>query len=301
MEIKTIGGKRYVYLVKSMRWNGGWKKIRKYVGEGSLAKKAAEKGKDVFEKSIVKREYIGEGQAKQIEEIRSRLNEYGKKGGKAANNRFMEWLFTELTYNSNAIEGTSLSLRETSMIINDNVVPKNASLREVNEAKNHREALEFLSYYGGDVNEKLILKLHGIIMKGMDDKRGKYRETGVFIIGSDVNLPHHSDVPKLMKNLVKWYKKNKNMHPLELAAMFSMKFVTIHPFTDGNGRISRLLMNYILKKNGYPEINIYVKDRNNYMKVVRKANDGNYEMIIDFLFRTLKKNYRFLYDDKSRQ
>ena len=84
------------------------------------------------------------------------------------------------------------------------------------------------------------------------------------------------------------------MHPFELAGVFSMKFVSIHPFIDGNGRCSRLLMNYILKKNNYPEINVYVKDRVNYLRAVRKANDENYAMIIDFLYMTLKKNYKFL-------
>lgn len=182
------------------------------------------------------------------------------------------------------------------MIINDSIIPKNTSMREVNEAKNHKEALEFLSRYGGDINERLVLKLHAVIMNGIDDKRGKYREIGVSISGSDVRLPHYSQIPELMRGLIKWYKERKDMHPFELAALFSMRFVTIHPFTDGNGRISRLLMNYMLKKNGYPEINIYVRDRNNYIKSVRKANDENYSMIVDFLFRTLKKNYRFLHE-----
>ena len=110
-----------------------------------------------------------------------------------------------------------------------------------------------------------------------------------------MKFPHNSKVPQLVKRLVKWYKSaKKSMHPFELAAVFSVKFVSIHPFTDGNGRCSRLLMNYILKKNGYPEINIYVKDRNNYLKAVRKANDEDYSMLVDFLFRTLKTNYEFL-------
>ncbi len=295
IEVKRKGKKRYFYLVKNIRHNGGWKKIRKYIGKGNLPKETIEMEKAVFEKNLVKHSYLDREQIRQIEEIKLKFDEYSKKGGKAAQSRFMEWFFTELTYNSNAIEGTSLSLRETSMIINDNIIPKNTSLREVNEAKNHKEALEFLSRYRGDINEKIILKLHSIIMNNIDDKKGKYREVRVSI-GSDVKLPQHSQIPKLMHNLMKWYKKNKNIHPFELAILFSMKFVTIHPFTDGNGRISRLLMNYILKKNNYPEVNICVKDRNNYIKSVRKGNDENYRMITDFLFRAIKKNYKFLYE-----
>ena len=216
------------------------------------------------------------------------------KGGKIVSDKFNEWFFTELTYNSNAIEGSTADKRETAMIINEGIVPKNISLRELNEAKNHKKALEFLVSYRGDINETLIKKLHWILMENIDERRGKYREVPVFILGSDVKLPDHKDVPRLMKELIAWYKQNKNSHPVELAALLSMKFVSIHPFTDGNGRVCRLLMNYILKKNNYPEINIYVKNRNNYLRAVRAANDEKYAQIIDFLVRTLKKNYDFL-------
>ncbi len=295
-EIKGKKGKVYNYLVYSIREGKKTKKIRKYVGEGNISESILKKEMAIFQNEIKKPKYLTEEQAEAIENIKIRFDVYLKKGGKSGIENFKEWFFTELTYNSNAIEGTSLSLRETSMIINEGIVPKNASLREVNEAKNHKETLDFLLEYVGEVNENLIMKLHSIILKNIDDNSaGKYRQVPVFIVGSDVKFPHYSEIPKMIKNLIKWYKlAKKTMHPFELAALFSMKFVSIHPFIDGNGRCSRLLMNYILKKNTYPEINIYVKDRSNYLKAVRKSNDKNYPMIIDFLFKTLKKNYKFL-------
>lgn len=295
-EIKIRGGKKYNYLVKTIRHEKKWRKIRKYIGEGDIPPGKISEETKRFQNEVQKPKYLTKEQIAAIENIKIMFDAYLKKGGKSGLENFKEWFFAELTYNSNAIEGTSLSLRETSLIINEGIVPKNVSLREVNEAKNHKEALEFLLKYNGDVNEGFILKLHSIILKNIDDNNaGKYRKVPVLIAGSDVKFPHHSKVPQLIKTLVKWYKSNKKaMHPFELAALFSMKFVSIHPFIDGNGRCSRLLMNYILKKNTYPEINIYVKDRNNYLKAVRKANDGDYAMIVDFIFRTLKKNYKFL-------
>ena len=94
-----------------------------------------------------------------------------------------------------------------------------------------------------------------------------------------------------MNNLLYWYNKyKKKLHVFELAVLFSTKFVTIHPFLDGNGRISRLLMNFILKKNKYPWINVYNKQRAEYLKVVRKSNNEDYFPVTDFLIKTLKKN-----------
>ena len=295
-EIKTRSGKKYNYLVKTIRDGKRWKKLRKYIGKGNLSKIKIMNEIEKFKNEIQKHDYLTEKQTEVIENIKMAFDSYLKRGGKSGLENFKEWFFTELTYNSNAIEGTSLSLRETSLIINEGIMPKNVSLREVNEAKNHKEALEFLLKYDGEVNENFILKIHSTILKNIDNNNaGKYRKVPVFIVGSDVKFPNHSEVPRLIKELIKWYKLNKkSMHPFELASLFSMKFVSIHPFIDGNGRCSRLLMNYILKKNSYPEINIYVKDRNNYLKAVRKANDENYSMIVDFLFLTLKKNYKFL-------
>lgn len=295
-EIKTVGEKKYNYLVKTLRHDKKWRKLRKYIGEGKISKEKIKEETKKFSNEIQQHMYLTEEQVEAIENIKLRFDTYLKKGGKSGLENFTEWFFTELTYNSNAIEGTSLSLKETSSIINEKIVPKNVSLREVNEAKNHKEALDFLLKYNGEVNENLILKIHSTILKNIDDNNaGKYRQVPVFIVGSDVKFPHYSEIPKMIKNLIKWYKlSKKTTHTFELAALFSMKFVSIHPFIDGNGRCSRLLMNYMLKKNSCPEINIYVKDRNNYLKAVRKANNEDYAMIVDFLFKTLKKNYKFL-------
>src|SRR3989344_3555526 len=115
--------------------------------------------------------------------------------------------------------------------------------------------------YKGELSEGFILRLHAIILKDISEKfAGRYRENPVRIFGSDARFPDSAVVPQLVKNLIYWYHKHKkDYHPFERAIIFSMKLVTIHPFVEGNGRISRLIMNFILRKKDYPWINIYNK------------------------------------------
>ena len=159
-EIKFRGKRRYNYLVHNVRHHNKWKKIRKYIGEGDISRKELSEQIEVFKRSLKKAKYLSMEQIAEVERIRNIFDSYLKKAGSAGVEKFNEWFFTELTYNSNAIEGTSLNLRETSLIINENIVPRNANLREVNEARNHKEALQFLLHYKGDLNEGLILIVH---------------------------------------------------------------------------------------------------------------------------------------------
>ncbi len=178
------------------------------------------------------------------------------------------------------------------MILNENLVPEGKSIKEIYEAQNHKKALEFIKSYKGELNELFLLKLHKIILNNISEKfAGRYRENPVRIFGSDAKFPDAYLVPQLIKNLFFWYNKNKlKLHQFELAVIFSMKLVTIHPFVDGNGRISRLVMNFLLQKKSYPWINVYNKQRAEYLKEVRKANNEDYKPIINFLINNLKQN-----------
>ena len=296
-EIRIIDGKKQNYLVYNKRKAERWIKKSKFIGNGNIPNDRINKLKDEFEIETIaslKYPYINKEQAKEIEKLKK---EYNKKIGSLSKEEFEQFetsFFTELTYNSNAIEGSSLSLKETSLIINDNLVPKGKTLREVYEAKNHRKALDFIKEYKGELSEGFILRLHAIILKDISEKfAGRYRENPVRIFGSDARFPDSAVVPQLVKNLIYWYHKHKkDYHPFERAIIFSMKLVTIHPFVDGNGRISRLIMNFILRKKDYPWINIYNKQRAEYLKAVRKANDEDYKEILSFTIKSLKENLK---------
>lgn len=294
-EIREVNGNKQNYLVFNNRENGKWVKKSKFIGSGNISKDKLDKLKKEFELEILcnmASENISKEQILEIETLKRVYNRKIKLLSKEEFELFENTFFTELTYDSNAIEGSSLSLEDTNLILNEGIVPKGKTLREINEAKNHREAIKFIESYKGDLTELFILKLHSIILKDISERfAGRYRENPVRIFGSDVKFPDLEKVPQLVKNLTYWYKLNKSrMHPFELAVLFSMKLVSIHPFVDGNGRISRLIMNFLLKKKGYPWINIYMKQRAEYLKAVRNANDEQYKQIVNFCIKSLKEN-----------
>lgn len=296
-EIRKINGKKQNYIIWNTRVKGKWKKKAKFIGIGKMSEGTITLKKKEFEKEImknVKYEYLGEDDIRRIENFKEIYNNKINSMKKEEYEQFQKSFFTELTYNSNAIEGSSLSLQETSLIINEGIVPEGKTLREVYEARNHVGALKFLKGYKGDLDELLILKLYSIVLKDIGGGfAGRYRETQIRIFGSDVKFPRADKVPQLVKNLVYWYKKNKKKyHQFELAVLMSMKLVSIHPFVDGNGRVSRLVMNFLLSKKGYPWVNIYHKRRQKYLEAVRKANDEDYSLIFSFLVKTLEWNLK---------
>ncbi len=296
-EVRKVNGKKQNYLVFIKREGDKIVKKSKFIGSGSIPKEHIEKLKKEFEIDILSSMPSKNLSKEQLIEIERLKSIYHKKIGSLSKEEFEKFentFFTELTYDSNAIEGSSLSLEDTNLVINEGLVPKGKTLREINEARSHIEAIRFINNYEGNLNEQFILKLHSIIFKNISERfAGRYRETTVRIFKSDVRFPDASKVPQLMGNLVYWYKLNKNkMHPFELSIIFSVKLVSIHPFIDGNGRISRLIMNFLLKKKGYPWINIYMKQRAEYLQAVRLANDEKYKHILEFCITTLKENLK---------
>lgn len=294
-EIRDVDGKKQNYLVFNSRANGKWVKKSKFIGYGEINQKELQVKKEEFELEIAsesKSVYLTREQKVEIEKLKRQYRKMIKSLSREEFEKFENTYFTELTYNSNAIEGSSLSLEDTNLIVNEGLVPDGKTLREIHEARNHMQAIKYLRNYNKDIDEIFILKLHGLILKDISERfAGRYRENKVRIFGSDVSFPDADKVPQLMKNLVYWYEQNKKkLHPFEMAILFSMKFVSIHPFVDGNGRMSRLLMNYLLQRSKYPWINIYNKQRTGYLKAVRKANDEDYLSILDFCIKTLKEN-----------
>jgi fido (protein-threonine AMPylation protein)/transcriptional regulator with XRE-family HTH domain len=175
--------------------------------------------------------------------------------------RIAQALELEYTFESNRIEGNTLTLRETDLVINEGLTISGKSMREHLEAINHAEAVELVK----DVvqkkiafTERILLQLHHLVLKSIDAANaGKYRSVQVMIKGSKHLPPQPILVPKQMEDYFIWYNKNKKvMHPVLLAAEMHERLVTIHPFIDGNGRTSRLVMNLILLQHGYVIANI---------------------------------------------
>ncbi|OGO93083.1 MAG: cell filamentation protein Fic [Coxiella sp. RIFCSPHIGHO2_12_FULL_44_14] len=189
-----------------------------------------------------------------------------------------EWFRIELTYTSNAIEGNTLTRQETALIVEKGLTVGGKTLIEHLEATNHAHAIDWVKMQINrkpkDLSEKDILRIHDIILKGIDDENaGHYRRVAVRISGSTVVLPNPRKVPDLMSEFIN-YLKQADLHPVELAAEAHYRLVTIHPFSDGNGRTARLLMNIILMMNGYPMAIIRKSDRLAYISALEKAQLG---------------------------
>ena len=192
--------------------------------------------------------------------------------------RIAQALELEYTFESNRIEGNTLTLKETDLVINEGLTISGKSMREHLEAINHQEAIAYIKHLvekKSAFNEQALLAVHNLILRGIDQSNaGKYRQVQVMIKGSKHVPPAPYLVPKQMEDYFIWYRQQQNkLHPVVLAAEMHERLVTIHPFIDGNGRTSRLVMNLILLKHGYVIANLKgdAKSRMNYYLALEKA------------------------------
>jgi fido (protein-threonine AMPylation protein) len=172
-----------------------------------------------------------------------------------------EYFRVNYTYESNRIEGNTLTMQETHMVVNQGITIGGKSMREHLEAINHSEAIDYLYDLVArrmDFNERVLKELHHLVLKGIDrENAGKYRNVPVRIGGASFVPAQPYLVPKLMEDVFVFYVENKDiMHPVVLAAEMHERIVTVHPFIDGNGRTSRLVMNLILLSHGYTIANL---------------------------------------------
>ena len=208
-----------------------------------------------------------------------------------------QWFLIELTYTSNALEGNTLTRKETAAVVEKGLTIGGKSLIEHLEATNHAKALQNIMDLAGsktnDLSEDDILTIHNTILRGIDDENaGYYRNIPVRIAGSNVILPNAARVPNRMRDFEAWIQSDHDFHPVELAAKAHYQLVTIHPFVDGNGRTARLLMNLILLQNGYSPALIRKRDRLKYISALEKAqlggsSDDYFKVIYDAVNRSL--------------
>jgi Fic family protein len=181
--------------------------------------------------------------------------------------RLREEFAIEYTYNSNAIEGNTLTLNETEAIIKDNVTIGGKPLKDHLEVIGHKEAFDYVVQIASEnkpFSEKSIKLIHSLVLADKPQDKGVYRRLPVRIMGSVHTPPQPYKVPIMMEQLILDYKDMLQTHTIERVALFHLKFESIHPFIDGNGRCGRLLLNFDLIKNGYPNIDIKFTDRQEY-------------------------------------
>jgi len=200
-------------------------------------------------------------------------------------NRLREEFLINFTYNSNAIEGNTLTLQETALIINEGLTIGEKSLREHLEVIGHKEAYLFIEELvkdKADLSEKAIKDVHSLVLMEQRESRGVYRRLPVMIMGAVHTPPQPYMVPVQMEQLLNNYHQNASEHIISKVAKFHLDFEAIHPFIDGNGRTGRLILNLELMKQGFPPINIKFSDRKRYYNCFTSYHTNNdpIEMIV---------------------
>jgi len=240
---------------------------------------------------------------KRLHEKKAQIEEKRPLSGIALS-KLKENLTLEWTYNSNSIEGNTLSLQETHLILKEGITIKGKSLREHFEAHNHDKAIDYLYSI---VNKKYVLRsidilsLHQLVMRSIEDEfAGRIRNGGVRISGANFVPPNASKVSDLLDELVAFVNENPlGLNDILLTTIFHHKFVWIHPFFDGNGRTVRLVMNLLLMRKGFPPAIILKNDRKKYYDALNNANKGNYEKLTLLMSQSLERSLNIYIDTLS--
>jgi Fic family protein len=205
----------------------------------------------------------------------------------------------ELTYTSNAIEGNTLTRQQTALVVEEGISVAGKELREIQEAINHARAWDSIvsSVSEGqepkDVTESFLLEIHSQILDRINDHdKGKYRNQPVYITGSRFVPPNYLKVPELMEGFINWLHSRQGIDPICKALEAHYRLVSIHPFTDGNGRTSRLLMNVLLRQQGIPPAIVRPEDREVYIASLEKAHieeslESYYQVMLNIVSRSL--------------
>ena len=267
---RTKGKKTYYYLEQSIRKGNKILKKEKYLG--------AEIPKNIDK---IKEEFLRELKSDLYEKlgrIKKHFQAEWKKLPKSVQEKELENISIAFTYNTNAIEGSTITLEEVREIIHDKIAP-NKPLRDVKETESHNKVFLHMLDKKEKITNNLLLKWHKEIFgETKSDIAGQFREYLVRV-GSYL-APDWQDVKPLMKKLIEFIAKSK-LNPVELSARAHYRFESIHPFGDGNGRIGRLLMNHILWYRGYPMLIIEYKKRRSYYKALTKGEEG----FVDYFLR----------------
>ncbi|MBI1973679.1 Fic family protein [Candidatus Micrarchaeota archaeon] len=290
---KLVGGKTYYYLEHSFRKNGKTVTIEKYLGV-RLPK----------ELDSLKEELISEARKQNWFGLFDKIMK-----GYAAEQRLIpasariketETFAVRFTYDTQRMEGSTLTLRETADLLERGVTPEGRPLRDVKEAEAHQKVFYEMLEHKGELSLNIILGWHRQLFSSTKpDMAGKVRQHQVRISGSKFVPPAPFEVYPRLTEFFKWYERNKlRLHSVELAALVHLRLVTIHPFSDGNGRISRLAMNFVLYKRGFPMLDIPYSKRNSYYNALERSHmSGKDAPFVNWFFgRYLKENRSYIRD-----
>ena len=262
--IKRKKGKtQYFYLQHSFRKDGKVVTKERYLG-----KRVPDNIEEIKAKLMLEAK---EALSEKLEKIKSRFQKEWRRYPESAKEKELQEIAIAFTYNTNAIEGSTITLEEARLILEDKVAP-NKPLKDIRETESHAAVFLEMLKTKEAVSEELLLKWHAELFKETKaDIAGRFRQYLVRV-GPYV-APQWNEIERLMEQLTSFVNDSK-LNPAEVAARAHYMFEKIHPFGDGNGRIGRLLMNYLLWRNGYPILIIEYKRRQSYYKALHRTEDG---------------------------
>ncbi len=301
---KIINGKKYIYAVKTLRLPNG-----KHISIEKLYKNQSKKElEEYFTEKIIEehtkyslKEYktdhiFTKEEVRKIESVKIGYKKIKKKLSKVSLNDLINRFTANFTYESNALEGNSLTLKDVAIVLFENLIIKGKDLREIYETRNSRIVVENIIKGKYSILEKDIIKIHKTLVKDIKIQEG-YKKVPNFIQGRNIETTPPEIVKKKMDKLIEWYIENKEkFHPLKLAANFHGKFEQIHPFEDGNGRVGRFLINVILKENNYPPLIIRKSQRISYLNALEKFDQKHPDNLERFILERFKETYKKFFE-----
>ena len=246
--------------------------------------------------------YFDKEQLIDIEAVKLHYDNKFLKTDELTKEEIYENFLINFAVNSTSIEGNTITLKEAYKMFKEDVVPKNRTLREVHDLINTKNVFNFLNKNNPEISLELIERVHDMLLENIDKRIG-YRNHDIRITGQPFKPSPARYVKADITLLLKWYEENKTkIHPLALITFFHHKFEKIHPFSDGNGRTGRMLVNYILMKLNYPPLIISRRFRQEYLRVMSDADDcmqkglintdlGYYKGLLEFIHLQLTFSY----------
>ncbi len=292
------GKKTFYYLGKTIRLSSNkWKKIRIKLGEKEPTKEDIRNKLTKLrlqEYNVYNEDYVNADKLEVIDDFKEVYANHLKSIPKTIAQKEESDFIIRFTYNSNAIEGNRLTLRDTFLIIKEKQIPSGAPPKDYNEAINGREALDFIKEYRGKLTVEFLEKINFILTKNTGViYPGRVRFFPVKIEGTDFTPPEPQKVKQMLEKMIDFYYLNKRkIHPFILACLIHAQFVEIHPFEDGNGRTGRTLMNWILINAKYPKIFIPVKLRSKYYEAIDLHNAKKLKEYCEKMFEIVVDQFR---------
>jgi Fic family protein len=313
---KSIKGNRYYYYQDSVKINNKNAVVTTYIG------KSLKKINELSKQNPLERHFIKMFKANRLidelnlhfenrptfvdvnslEFLKFNYNQFLDNLSDAEKEEFQNTLFIRYVYGTTVIEGNTLTEEEDEKLLAVGLTPKNKPLNESLEVANYNDIREFTEGYRGEVTEKFILLLHKLLMKGIRGQNGslvnagEYRTINVRIAGSSI-LPTPADqIEQRIGYLIKEHqgKLKRNVHPVEAASIFHQKFEEIHPFDDGNGRVGREILNYMLQKERFSPIYIPPRERSKYLDALDRGNNLEFVPLLDFIIHRMSATLVYL-------